>query len=124
VTLRQELDGETIIESKTKGGYLRLDAEGFSAFTRRGEKRRTWDEVTGFRPANVQGGTIHTVGAGPPIYQIGFFLRNPPKKGRIGRWLVRQVNRVDDTLPGVYPNAEEVVELMERWRQRHSLQKA
>ena len=25
-----------------------------------------------------------------------------------------------DTLPGVYPNAEEVVELMERWRQRHT----
>jgi hypothetical protein len=124
VTLRQELDGETIIESRTKGGYLRLDPQGFSAFSRRGEKRRTWDEVTGFLPTNVQGGTIHTVGAGPPIYQIGFFLRNPPKKGRIGRWVVRAINKVDDTLPGVYPNAVEVVELMERWRQRHSLQKA
>jgi hypothetical protein len=33
---------------------------------------------------------------------------------------VRKVYRVDDTLPGVYPDAEEIVELMERWRQRYS----
>ena len=120
MTLRQELDAETIIQSRTNGGYLRLDAEGFSAFSRRGEKRRTWDEVTGFRPADVKGGTPDTMGAGPPVYQIGFFLRDPPKKGRIGRWFVRGLYKVDDTLPGVYPNAEEVVELMERWRQRHT----
>ncbi len=118
--LRQELNGETIIQSQTKGGYLRLDAEGFSAFSRRGEKRRTWDEVTGFLPADVKSATPGTIGVGLPVYQIGLFLRDPPKKGRIGRWFVRGLYKVDDTLPGVYPDAEEVVELMERWRQRHT----
>jgi hypothetical protein len=32
--------------------------------------------------------------------------------------VVRFMLRVDDTLPGVYPDADEVVALMERWRQR------
>jgi hypothetical protein len=119
VTLRQELDGETIIESQTKGRYLRLDDEGFSGHTPRSEKRRTWDEVSGFRPANVRSGTPDSL-TGTPRYQIGFFLRDPPKKGRVGRWFVRRSYGVDDTLPGVYPNAEEVVALLERWRERHS----
>ena len=26
---------------------------------------------------------------GPPLYQIGFFLSDPPKKGRVGHWFVR-----------------------------------
>ena len=38
----------------------------------------------------------------------------------MARWFVRRAYGVDDTLPGVYPNAEEVVALMERWRQRYS----
>ena len=119
MTLRQELDGETIIESSSEGRYLRLDAEGFSAHTPRKEKRLNWDEVSGFRPADVKMSTEPGSG-GPPLYQIGFFLREPPKKGRVGRWFVRRLYRVDDTLPGVYPDAEEVVALMERWRERHS----
>jgi hypothetical protein len=119
VTLRQELDGETIIPSQTKGRYLRLDAEGFSAHTPRDEKGRAWSEVTGFKPANVSPRTPSGL-LGPPRYQIGFFLRDPPKKGRVGRWFVRRSYGVDDTLPGVYPDAEEIVALMERWRERHS----
>ena len=120
VTLRQELDGETIIPSQNKGRYLRLDSEGFSAHTPRKEKRLAWGDVTGFKPANVKMATIDSGFGGSPLYQIGFFLRNPPRKGRVGRWFVRRVYRVDDTLPGVYPDAEEIVELMERWRQRYS----
>ena len=116
--LRQELDGETIVPSHTEGAYLRLDTEGFTAHAKRGEKGRAWSEVSGFKPANV---AMSVDGIpGPPLYQIGFFLRDPPKKGRVARWVVRKWYRVDDTLPGVYSNAEEVVALMERWRQRHS----
>ena len=120
VTLRQELDGETVIPSRTEGRYIRLDREGFAAHTPRSQKGRTWDEVSGFKPANVKAGTPDHIGGGSPVYQIGFFLRDPPKKGRIGRWFVRNIYGVHDTLPGVYPDAEEVVALMERWRQRHS----
>jgi hypothetical protein len=120
MALRQDVDGVTVIPSRTKGAHLRLDAVGFTAVTRRGEKGRTWNEVAGFRPANVKMGTPSGELSGPPLYQIGFFLREPPSKGRIGRWIVRRVYRVDDTLPGVYPDAEEIVVLMERWRQRHS----
>ena len=76
--------------------------------------------MTGFKPANVKTATPDGGLGGPPLYQIGFFLREPPKQGRIGRWFVRHIYGVDDTLPGVYPDAEEIVELMERWRQRHS----
>ena len=119
VTLRQDLDGETIIPSRTDGRFLRLDAEGFSAHTPRSEKRRAWSEVTGFKPANVSPRTPEGL-LGRPRYQIGFFLRDPPKKGRVGRWFVRRSYGVDETLPGVYPDAPEVVALMERWRQRHS----
>ena len=120
MALREELDGETIIESRTKGAYLRLDAVGFTAHARGGrrEKGRAWSEVSGFKPANV---AMNTEGIpGPPLYQIGFFLSEPPKKGRVGRWFTRKMYRVDDTLPGVYPNADEVVALMERWRERHA----
>ena len=118
VTLRQELDGETIIDARTKGAYLRLDAMGFTAHTKRGkEKGRAWSEVSGFKPANVAMNTESI--PGPPQYQIGFFLSDPPKKGRVGRWFFRKMYVVDDTLPGVYPNAEEIVVLMERWRQRY-----
>ncbi len=118
-TLRQELDGETIIEARTKGAYLRLDAMGFTGHTKRGkEKGRAWGEVSGFKPANVAMNVEGTQGA--TTYQIGFFLTDPPKKGRVGRWFFRKMYVVDDTLPGVYPNAEEVVALMERWRQRYS----
>ena len=120
MTLRQELDGETIIESRTVGRYLRLDAEGFSAHTPRSEKRRTWDEVSGFRPANVRSGTPASF-TGAPRHRIGFFFRDPPKKGRVARWFGRRAYGVDETLPGVYPDAQEVVALMERWRQRHSI---
>jgi len=120
VDLRQELHGETIIQSRDEGAYLTLDAEGFAAQPVLGrEKRCAWDEVTGFKPANVKPGTPDHIG-GSPWYQIGFFLRNPPKKGRVGRWFVRRSYGVDDTLPGVYPNADEVVALMERWRPRYS----
>jgi hypothetical protein len=122
MTLRQELDGETVIDGGRNGNHIRLDARGFTAYSgRHGQKGRTWDEVTGFQPANVTPGSPEGgFRSGAPMYQIGFFLRNPPKKGRIGRWLVRRSYGVDDTLPGLYPNAAEVVELMERWRQRHS----
>lgn len=78
MALRQELDGETVIESQSKGA------------------------------------------GGSPLYQIGFFLREPPKKGRLSRWIVGKTYGVDNTLPGVYPKADEVCALMERWRQRHS----
>lgn len=118
MTLRQELDGETIVPSQTKGAYLRLDSEGFTAHTKRGEKGRAWNEVSGFKPANVAVNVEFT--AGPPLYQIGFFLSDPPRKGRVARWFVRKTYGVDDTLPGVYPDAPEVVALMERWRERHS----
>jgi hypothetical protein len=33
---------------------------------------------------------------------------------------MRKMYSVDDTLPGVYPDADEVVALMERWRERYS----
>jgi hypothetical protein len=46
-----------VIPSQTKGAHLRLDAEGFLAVTRRSEKGRAWNEVAGFRPANVKMGT-------------------------------------------------------------------
>ena len=74
--------------------------------------------MSGFKPADVAM-NVETP-RGPPQYQIGFFLSDPPRKGRVGRWFVRKLYRVDDTLPGVYPDAEEVVALMERWRQRYS----
>ncbi len=119
MALRQDLDGETIIPSQTKGRYLRLDAEGFSAHTPRGEKGHAWSEVTGFKPATVSPRTPSGF-LGPSRAQIGFVLRDPPKKGRVGRWFVRRSYGVDDTLPGVYLDAEEIVALMERWRQRHS----
>jgi hypothetical protein len=119
VTLRQELDGETIIPSRTNGRYIRLDREGFAAHTPRSEKGCTWDEVTGFRPANIRAATPNAM-SGSPVRQIGFFLRDPPKKGRVARWFVRRSYGVDDTLPGLYPDAEEIVALMERWRQRYS----
>jgi hypothetical protein len=119
MALRQELDGETIIPSSTEGRYLRLDREGFSGHTPGSEKRRAWSEVTGFKPATVTPRTPSRF-LGPPRSRIGFVLRDPPKKGRVGRWFVRQSHGVDDTLPGVYPDAEEIVALMERWRQRHS----
>jgi hypothetical protein len=120
MTLRQDLDGVTVIPSQTKGAHLRLDAAGFTAVTKRNEKGRAWNEVAGFRPANVKMGTPSGEISGSPLYQIGFFLREPPRKGRVGRWIVRRTYGVDDTLPGVYPDAEEIVELMERWRQHHS----
>ena len=119
MALRQELDGETIIPSSTKGRYLRLDREGFSGHTPRMEKRRAWSEVTGFKPASSTPRTPSGL-LGQPRSQIGFFLRDPPKKGRIARWFARQSYGVDDTLPGIYPDAEEIVALMERWRLRHS----
>ena len=119
VTLRQELDGETIIPSQTEGRYLRLDGEGFAGHTPRRQKGRRWDEVSGFKPANVRAGTPNSL-SGSPVYQIGFFLRDPPKKGRVSRWVVRNIYGVHDTLPGVYPDAHEIVALMERWRERHS----
>ena len=119
MALRQELEGETIIESRDEGAYLRLDAQGFTARGKRGrDKSRGWSEVTGFQPANVSP-SLDGV-PGPPMYQIEFFLRDPPRKGRLARRVVRFMLTVDDTLPGVYPDADEVVALMERWRQRHS----
>ena len=121
VALRQELDGETVIESQSKGAYLRLDPEGFTAHPQHGkDKVHSWDEVSGFKPANVKAGTPDYLG-GSPLYQIGFFLLEPPRKGRVSRWIVRKTYGVDGTLPGVYPNAEEVVALMERWRQRYGV---
>ena len=120
MALRQELDGETVIESQSKGAYLRLDAEGFTAHPQHGkDKWHSWDEVKSFKPANVKAGTPDYL-SGSPLYQIGFFLREPPKKGRLSRWIVGKTYGVDNTLPGVYPNAEEVCALMERWRERHS----
>ena len=121
MALRQELDGETIIDSdRSKGAYLRLTPEGFTAHPQHGkDKWHSWDEITGFKPANVRMSTPDHIG-GPPLYQIGFFLREPPKKGRISRWIVRKTYGTDNTLPGVYQNAEEVCALMERWRQRYS----
>ena len=120
--LRQELDGETVIPSQSKGAYLRLDREGFTAHPQFGgkDKWHAWDEVSGFKPANVRARTPDYLG-GPPLYQIGFFLREPSRKGRVSRWIVRKSYGVDGTLPGVYPNAEEVVALMERWRQRYGV---
>jgi hypothetical protein len=117
--LRQELDGETIIPSQTEGAHLRLDSEGFTGVTKRSEKGRAWHEVSGFKPANVKTSTPDHIG-GSPLYQIGFFLREPPRKGRISRWIVHHTYGVDDTLPGIYPNAPEIAELMERWRQRYA----
>ena len=63
--------------------------------------------MTGFKPADV---AMRTDGRGTPLYQIGIFLADPPRKGRIGRWFVRRIYRVDDTLPGVYPDAKEVAD--------------
>ena len=119
MALRQDLDGETIIQSQTTGRYLRLAAEGFSGHTPRGEKGHAWSEVTGFKPATTSPRTPSAF-LGPSRARIGFVLRDPPKKGRVGRWLARRSYDVDDTLPGVYLDAEEIVALMERWRQRHS----
>ena len=119
MALREEVDGETVIPSRTKGAYLRLDAEGFTAHTKRGrEKGCAWSQVSGFKATNVGMVSPDSL-TGPTVYQIGFFLSDPPKKGRVARWFVRKSYGVDDTLPGVYPDAEEVVALMERWRQRH-----
>jgi len=120
MTLRQELDGETIIPSRDERAYLRLDAEGFTAQPVHGrEKHRAWNDVTGFKPVKLRM-TSPSHARGPTMLQIGFFVRDPPRKGRVGRWIVGKVYGVDDSLPGVYPDAEEIVELMERWRQRYS----
>lgn len=116
--MRQELDGETVIPSQDERAFLRLDPEGFTAVSVRGkEKGFAWAAVSGFKPANV--GTQTQDSSRSKVFQIGLFLADPPKKGRVGRWLVRQSYGVDDTLPGVYPDAEEVVALMERWRERY-----
>jgi hypothetical protein len=120
MALRQELDGETIIPSRDERAYLRLDAEGFTAQPVHGRpKHRAWDDVSGFKPVAIRMTSPDGI-RGPKMLQIGFFLRDPPKKGRVGRKVVRWFMGVDDSLPGVYPNAEEIVELMERWRERHS----
>ena len=109
MALRQELDGETIIPSRDEGRYLRLDADGFTAFTKRSQKGRAWSEVSGFKPANVKPGTPDHLGGGKPWYQIGFFLSDPPKKGRISRWVVRRTYGVDDTATdGVLPPLTQV----------------
>ena len=118
MTIRQELDGETTIPSQDKRAYLRLDREGVTAMPTRGkEKRVLWAAVTGFKPANVAMRTESSSRA--TVYQVGLFLADPPRKGRVGRWFVRKTYGVDDTLPGVYPNVDEVIALLERWRQRY-----
>jgi len=114
-----KLEGETITPSRDERAYLRLDPQGFTAYpTDGGEKGRAWTDVSGFKPADVASSVEGVLG--PPLYQIGFFLSDPPKKGRVARWVLRRFNGVDDTLPGVYPDADEVVALMERWRQQYS----
>ena len=116
--IRQELDGETVIPSQNERAYLRLDRKGFTAVPVRGkEKSFAWTAVSGFRPADVGMKTPDSNRS--TVYQVGLFLADPPKQGRVGRWFVRRTYGVDDTLPGVYPNAEEVVALMERWRERY-----
>ena len=116
--LRQETDGETVIPSQDERAHLRLDPDGFTAVPTRGkEKRFAWTAVSGFKPANV--GTRTPDSSRSTVYQVGLFLSDPPKQGRVGRWFVRRAYGVDDTLPGVYPDAEEVVALMERWRERY-----
>jgi hypothetical protein len=118
VTIRQELDGETVIPSESKNAYLRLDPEGFTAVpTHFREKRLAWTAVSGFKPANV--GMTTPSGSRSTVHQVGLFLADPPRKGRVGRWFVRRFYGVDDTLPGVYSDIEEIVALMERWRQRY-----
>ena len=116
--IRQESDGETVIRSQDERAYLRLDSEGFTAVSTRGkEKRFAWTAVSGFKPANV--GTKTPDSSASTVFQVGLFLADPPKKGRVGRWIVRHTYGVDDTVPGVYPNIEEVVALLERWRERY-----
>jgi hypothetical protein len=66
VTLRRDPDGATVSPSRADGTYG--DAEGFSAFTRRREKRRTWNEVTGFRPAVVVAPALHE---GHDVLRVG-----------------------------------------------------
>jgi hypothetical protein len=90
--------------------YLRLEPSGFlvcSLF--RADRLWGWDEVTGFRVYDLPGGTR----------QVGFDFA--PGAEPAGSRLASRLAGVQGALPNTYGlKAEELADLMNRWREEHA----
>jgi hypothetical protein len=117
-----DISGETVIDGSGRfsgRATLTLSPSGFEMVHPRKTISRAWDEIAEFRTVKVNANP-NSVSTGTLV--VGYSLKDPAARKRsIGARIARWLMKADDNLPSCFErDAPELVELMERYRERYS----
>jgi hypothetical protein len=117
-----DINGETVIAGA--GRYsgrasLTLSPQGFEMVHPRRTIRHAWAEIAEFRTVKLNANP-NSVSTGTLV--VGFSFKDPAaRKRHIGARIARWLMKADETIPACLERrAPELVELMERYRERYS----